>query len=105
MTRARIRRIADERTRERARVPLAYCFAPHDLPLVAVAHHIVLVTQREREVRDRTVGWLHVVANDPRLDERLIADELDVLVAFEMHRRGIHEQSRLESVQVVVERA
>src|SRR3954454_21942697 len=99
MRRTRVRRVADERARKRPGVPLAHRLAPHDLPIVARAHHVVLVAECQREVLDGGVGWLEMEADDPRLHEPAIAVEVYVLISLEVHRGGVHEQPGFETLE------
>ncbi|CAB4998283.1 unannotated protein [freshwater metagenome] len=46
-----------------------------------------------------------MVADDPRLDERAVTGQFDVLVSPKVHRGVVHEQTRFETFEIVVERS
>ena len=85
------------------RVPLLRGFAANDLPVMADANEIVLIAKPQHQVVEWAVLRLHVITDDPALDESSVAFDLDVLVADEMHRRVPGVQSLFHSVQIFVE--
>src|SRR5512145_1608844 len=102
---ARIRRRTDRRARERPGVPLLDGLTTDDLPVAADTGDVVFVAQGEHEAVNRAAGGLHVVTDDPGLDEAAVAVDLDVLVPSEVHGGVVHEETFLEALEIVIERA